>query len=320
MLRQIIQGVLIVFFITQVTACVRKNPPVGVFNGVSCGKVEYIGCIDNESIAEISGIASSRINRDILWVVNDSGNAPELFAVTMDGAVAGTFRVSGVENRDWEDLASFRYRGISYLLIADVGDNKARHDTCSLLVLREPVIGNGQDVSGSRDVTPVGVIRFRYEDGPRDCEAVAVDTVGNRIMLLSKRTRPPVLYKLPLMLPGSDTVLTAERTGEVTTIPAPNEKDLLYRYGRFLSYPTAMDLSTDGTALVILTYKHAYLYERQIHESWKHVLTAPPRRVRLPHPETGVLIQREAVCFGNGNRNLFVTSEKSPAPLYRLAP
>jgi hypothetical protein len=57
-------------------------------------------------------------------------------------------------------------------------------------------------------------VRFRFEDGPRDCEAMAVDPEQPRALLLSKRTEPPVLYELTL-LPGAP--LPSRLAGKVTT-------------------------------------------------------------------------------------------------------
>jgi Mlc titration factor MtfA (ptsG expression regulator) len=70
--------------------------------------------------------------------------------------------------------------------------------------------------------------------------------------------------------------------------------------------------------MAVLTYKHAYLYNRLSKESWKTALNRLPMMVYLPAQEKTKLRQREALCFGPQGRSLFVTSEDRHAPLYRL--
>jgi hypothetical protein len=62
---------------------------------VACagGKLEThpyrVGFLQNETIAEASGLAASRRNFDILWTLNDSGNEPILYALSPTGEDAG---------------------------------------------------------------------------------------------------------------------------------------------------------------------------------------------------------------------------------------
>jgi hypothetical protein len=189
------------------------------------GEAVSVGNLANPQINEASGLASSRLYPAVLWVINDGGNDPMLYAVGNDGADLGTFRV------DWEALASFQLQDTAYLLIADVGDNWEQRKTSSLYVVEEPSITK----TGLSDDTPVKIawhIRFTYEDGPRDCEAVAVDVAHQRVLLLSKRGLKPVLYELPLLPVEDDVIAVAQR---MTTIPHFN-------------WPTAMDLTTAASA------------------------------------------------------------------------
>ncbi|MBC7979631.1 MAG: hypothetical protein H7Y36_03605, partial [Armatimonadetes bacterium] len=149
------------------------------------------------AITEASGLAVSPTNKDFLWVGNDSGGTPEIHLSRTNGTPHGAVIISGARNIDWEDLASFHLNGKSYLLIADTGDNNAARQTSSLYIVREPEISaEGKIISGKIPIA--WEIVFSYEGGPRDCEAVAVDPGSGKILLLSKRTEPPILYKLPL--------------------------------------------------------------------------------------------------------------------------
>jgi len=126
---------------------------------------------------------------------------------------------------------------------------------------------------------------------------------------------PPVLYSLPLTLTQSDKVQTARPEARVGGIPKPTAADLREDplYGRFGSQPTAMDISPDGKIVAVLTYKRPYLFYRQENESWPRVFDRPPISLDMPR-----MRQAEAMSFNTDGTSLIVTSEKLPAPLYRL--
>jgi len=255
-----------------------------------------VGNLANPKITEASGLASSRLYPEVLWVINDGGNDPLLYAVGIDGADLGTFRVEDADNYDWEALASFELQDTAYLLIADVGDNRAQRETSTLYVVEEPAITK---IGLSID-TVVRIqwrIRFTYEDGPRDCEAVAVDAVRRRVLLMSKRGLEPMLYELPLLPTEDDSIAIAHR---LAVIP-------------HFKIPTAMDLSPDGLSAVVLTYKSAYLFFREQNEDWSNAFKKQPQRLRFLK-----LQQQEAVGFGFYGESVYITSEKVPAPLVRI--
>ncbi len=267
-------------------------------------------------LVEASGLAASRRLPGVLWALNDSGNRPVLYALDAAGAELGQVALAGVENVDWEDLAAFSWRGDPWLLVADIGDNCGRRSHVVLHALPEPRADEQGRFSG--EIRPAWSIRFTYADGPRDCEAVAVDEAAGQILLLSKRSEPPVLYRLPLEPDAAALPLVAAPIARLTTIPPPDPIDLLLPFGRYLSQPTAMDLSPDGLSLLILTYRHAYLYRRAPWESWAARLARAPQVIELPG--LFLLPQREAACFSADGRSLLVTGEGAEAVLIRLDP
>ncbi len=287
-----------------------ESPPAPLLRAPFADAVA-VGSVTNPKVSEASGLAPSQRRGDLLWILNDSGNTPDLFAVATNGAEAGVLRVEGVENEDWEDLASFRLDGKPWLLVADCGDNPGFRDECLLHAVSEP------EVRAAMSARPEWTIRYRYEGGPRDCESVAVDAARGRVLLLSKDNHVPVLFELPLRPADAMAVQTARRIGELRTIPPPVQglsRGILSRIG---SLTTAMDLSPDGLRLAVLTYEHAYLLERGSGEEWPAVLARPPRRIDLPDPQTKTLRKREALCWSADGGALFITGEQVPAPLFR---
>jgi hypothetical protein len=273
------------------TALMTKDPRPPVV-----GEPVIAGNLENPKISEASGLASSRLYPGLLWAINDGGDDPLLYAVGADGTDLGTFRVEGADNFDWEALASFRWQDTAYLLIADVGDNWEQRQTVTLYIVKEPAI-TATEIDKGGVVNIAWQIRFTYEDGPLDCEAVAVDAVRQRVLLLSKRRLTPVLYELTLHPTDQDPIAMAHR---LTTVPHFN-------------WPTAMDLTPDGFSAAVLTYNNGYLFRRRQNEDWTSAFQRKPQRLRFDR-----LFQQEALSFGFYGKSVFVTSERMPAPLVRI--
>lgn len=272
-----------------------------------------MGEIESSLLDEASGIARSGYDSNIFWLINDGGDKPFIYALNKQGHDLGRYYIKGIDNRDWEDISSFTLDNHNYLIIADTGDNDSNHKHSFLYVVAEPNISDS-DPTGSTRLNLSWRIRFQYQDGPRDCESIAVDTENNRILLLSKRTVPAIMYELPLKPNRKNRLLTAMPIAELIGIPQPGTFFLLTNpfLGRYASQPTAMDISIDGLELAVLTYKFGYIYSRKNKEPWEQTLIKPPEVFHLPQ-----LTQAEALSFDD-QHNIWITSEKRPAPLYIL--
>jgi hypothetical protein len=268
------------------------------------------GLLIDPQLDEISGLAASRRYRDVLWVHDDGGNPERLFAIDVRGQRLATFRLEDVPKTDWEDIASFELDGRAYLLIADVGDNGGLRRTLQLHVVEEPA-----QLENAR-LKPAWSIAFRWPDGARDCEAVAVDVARRQILLISKKRQPPEVFTLPLRPEGSK-LLTATRIGELAGIPQPDahDRERWPRRARLQGQVTAADISPDGGALAVMTYRYLLLYPRGPRRSWREAIASSPRVRTLP-----VLPQPEALGWSRDGRTLFATGEFIPAPLYRITP
>jgi hypothetical protein len=256
------------------------------------------------AVNEASGMADSPTRPDLLWIVNDSGGTPDVHLAGTDGSDRGKLALNGAPNIDWEDLAAFKLDGNPYLLVADTGDNVPRRDSCVLYIVREPKLpADGKQLSAT--AAPAWTIRFRYEDGPRDCEAVAVDAKAGKILLISKRTKPPVVYELPLRPTGKRGILTASRIG--TTEVKPAGGSLI----PFFDQPTGLDISADGSLAAVVTYHGVFVFSRNpSKEPWadafaKAPLALPPHR----------LSQAESVAISPDGKTIRVISEGTDSPI-----
>ncbi len=250
--------------------------------------------LKESKVHESSGIAASQRNPNIFWTHNDSGDQAQLFAFDRDGNDVGRVRIRGAEAIDWEDMCSFLWQDDSWLMVADIGDNQAKRSEVVLYAFPEP------DPKRDREVQVVKQWRVRYADGPRDCEAIAVDVSSRCILLLDKSLFPKTqLWSVPL----EDTagIVTATSQGSMP-IPAV----------------TSMDYHAESGRLLINTYADGILVTRQRNhkgdwEPWTHALQRPTQLVSLPKRKQG-----EAICFTTDGLEALLTSEGAPCPLWRL--
>lgn len=254
--------------------------------------------ISDWRITECSGMAASAAVPGAIWMHNDSGDGPRAFLVTASGLTRRAVRLQDAGATDWEDMCSFALDGERWLLFGDVGDNPrnrgVRRSAPSLYLVRE------QDCLSAKSDVPVHRrITFRYEDEPQDCEAIAFDPRGRRVLILTKSLNPfgCGLYEVPLA-PDDPERAVARR---IASVPIP--------------IATAMDLSADGSRLLIITPRVGFLLNRAANQTWTEALEKPPRAFRLPE-----LRQAESVCFDHTGSRILVTSEGSKQVVFELTP
>lgn len=261
--------------------------------------------IQSDGITEASGMAVSSRDGRFLWIVNDSGAKPDIHLIQTDGTGRGSVRLKDVKNKDWEDLDSFTLNGKSYLLVADTGDNDSKRESCTLWILREPDLPkDGANLDAT--VIPGSKIQFRYEDGPRDCESVAVDEKAGKILLISKRTKPPCVYQLPLVLDNKRGTLIARKVG-TTEVRCPVISLIPFR-----DQPTGLDISADGKLAAAVTYCGVFLFPKKPGEDWAAAFSRQPT-VLPPHH----LTQAESVAISKDGKSIFVVSEGKNSPIAR---
>lgn len=263
--------------------------------------------IANRDIDELSGLAVSRADPTVLWGHNDTGGGLRLYRIGLHGEDLGSTRIAGAQSSDWEDIAAFDDASGPALLIADTGDNFAIRSFPTLYAVRDP--------GRSGDTPLLWRLDFRFPDGARDCEAVAVDPVAREILLVSKRDTPPRLYRLALPDRPPRGPQTAEFLGQIPGLPAATWRERLTApiNSLYASSPTALDISRDGATAVLVTLRFAYVYRRAPGTSWAH--TFRHAVAVLPLPE---LDQIEAAALSPDGQELFLGSEGEPSRLARI--
>jgi pimeloyl-ACP methyl ester carboxylesterase len=257
-----------------------------------------VAVLANPAVNESSGLACSRRRPGVFWTHNDSDDTARLYAVDEHGRDLGSVELAGVDAIDWEDMASLSLDGKSYLLMADTGNNGLNAAVHMIHVVEEPDVDPQRGVTVGR-VPVKQTIHFSFDDEYRNCEALGVDPTSKTLLLVSKEKRLGAhVYALPWPADDPQKCFTAKR---IATVPLPKV--------------TAMDVSPDGRRAVLLTYGDAYHYVRRPEESWADAFRRPGSLIRLPPRRQG-----EGVCYGPDGKTLWLTSEKRPTPLMKVAP
>jgi len=147
---------------------------------------------DDTRLTEISGLTHSLSHEDVLWMHNDSGDGPRLYALnaaTCD--VIATVRITGVKAIDFEAIGSgVDERGRSVLWVADIGDNTSERKGVTLHRIVEPSDLRDQKVTADS-------YSVRY-DSPADAEAIIVG--DDALWIVTKGLASGSVLRFPLPL------------------------------------------------------------------------------------------------------------------------
>ncbi len=270
---------------------------------------QTVGRLDDPRLAEISGIAASRRHDGLYWIHNDSGDGPNLYAIDATGNLLGTVVVDDAVAFDWEDIAAFERDGKPYLLIGDIGDNYGLRPRYELIAIEEPE--PPADSATPRHVQSAWRVHFRYADGPRDGETLAVDTGRDRVLLLSKRRDPPQLASVPLHPDGEATRLATP----LGALGFPGADPCTGAAAPTRVRPTGFAISPDGREAAVVGYREVWIYRRRDREDWVEALARAPAE----RHSVGLLPQPEAVDFDRDGRAIVATGEKRGSPILRFA-
>jgi hypothetical protein len=289
-----------------------------------------------KELVENSGAVLSRTQPGVVFVINDSGNDPLLFAVDTTGAGRGVWRVARARNSDWEavsvgpcaappaDAAPATSSGPSgappsatatpsvpddCVYIGDVGDNGGTYATRIIYKVGEPAaqhpgfVGLVGDVRAER-------LRFRYSDHPHDVEAMYVAPNAD-IFLLTKRAltrpgnelRPTLVFQLHAAAWGRDTAV-ADLVDSLPIVPGSAP----------LRQITDAALSPDGRMLAVRTYAQVYVFATDsITGRVRH--TVPPAVCNIVPLGRW---QGEGVAWFGRSGKLLLTSEGRRSPMFAV--
>ncbi len=250
------------------------------------------GTVTDPQLTEISGIVSGRRNAHTWWVHNDSGDTARVFALGAKGNVRRVYSLDGASATDWEDLAigPGPRKGVNYLYMADIGDNAAARPEVVIYRVAEPKVTNG-----SRPLTlgKVAAFHLLYPDGPRDAEALLVDTVTRDVFIIGKRYQGGTvhIFRMPPKLKSGSTSTLVD----VGTITLPK------------GIPNAItggDIAPNGGGILLRTYGTVRLFTRGKKQSVPSALAGVSCVVDSPIESQG-----EAIGFDRNGKGFVTVGE-----------
>lgn len=301
------------FFLGIVLACdARVELPPQLGDSATCPRFKpptELGRISDGRLSELSGLVASRRQAGVLWVHNDSGAEPILYALDRNGALLAEVTIAGADAVDWEDIAigPGPQAGLDYIYIADIGDNRRRRSQVTLYRLPEPTVETaqgrqpgqqgqqGQQGQKTTSATAETIV-LHYEHRPANAEALFVDPLGGELYVITKKAGDAGLYW------ADEGVLHRLRTIDVGD-------------GALV---TGADISADGRMIALRTYNHGYLWRREVGETIEHSLARSPCAITVAKEPQG-----EAIAFDPASPQLLSISEsrehgRGTVPIYGL--
>ncbi|MCA9244643.1 MAG: hypothetical protein KDA32_11840 [Phycisphaerales bacterium] len=261
--------------------------------------------LKDERIREASGIAASRANPGLFYIINDSNNDPFVFVVDKKGETRVTIRLVGAKNIDWEDIsmAPGEKPDTWDVVVADIGDNNGKRSTKELYRFPEPNISD--DTPKKLDIEPV-LYETGLSLGPANAETFMVHPkTGCGYLVTRARPNSRVdVYKLPAPW---------KREG-ITRMFKIAEPTFLPNAAPLMQTITAGDISPDGRRLILRTYVGGLEYTLPDDDGdldFDKIFTTRPRMISLAMEPQG-----EAVCYTPDGKALWTVSEKVPTYLF----
>jgi hypothetical protein len=283
---------------------------------------------------ELSGLACPTLpaNAGFLWCVSDSP-ANQLGCVSAANAsLQGVWTLQGISTAapaDWEEIATARIGGISYLYVADAGDNSNARATFNIHRCVEPTITGSDGTILSGDIQTIVCAFPGGANAPahKDAECLIVDPDTGDLYLITKREAIPGVYFLAHQASYSGTQ-TLTYLGKMWDVPDVTTVPL----GATACNVVGGTISSDGKEILVKNYDAIYYFARPDKSvSIYTALTQTPVQVsyvgggsaspKKSHPQAEP--QGEAVCFSYGNQDYytaseFLASEGSTAPRFPL--
>lgn len=263
------------------------------------------GTVQSTQLTEISGLAVSRQHPGVLWVHNDSGDLPRIYAVNTSGATLGTYMLEGATHVDWEDMAlgPGPLPGVSYLYIGDIGDNPNTRPEIRVYRVPEPIASATQQPVVTT-LTNIDTITLKYPDGPRDAETLMVDTNGDLYIVSKRVTAKGRVYRAAFPQPTTG-VSTLEFVAELPWGSVSGEGGA-----------TGGDIAPDGSAVAIRRYAFnspkATLWLRPPGTPLASVFAQPGCSIPI-----ALDLQGETLAFDGYGRSYYTISEGTSPAVYR---
>ena len=271
------------FLFVVLVSCSAKEKQQPVSDAFFPG--QKMAQLNNNELKEISGIASSVVNPKHLWAHNDAGNKAEIYLLNEKLDVKMIIELSGVENRDWEDIAvgPGPDSNKSYVYVGEIGDNDAVHREKYIYRFEEPVVsGDGL----KKIISDFDKITFRLDGAIKDTETLLLDPRTKNLYVVTKRENPVHLYELKY--PYEKQVNVAQK---MFSLP--------------MSRIVGGDFSRDGQGVLLKNDDAVFYWEGSSSESVIEKMKGPAQSVPYEKEPQG-----EAIAWAFDDSGFYTLSEK----------
>ncbi|PQJ79585.1 SdiA-regulated domain-containing protein [Polaribacter porphyrae] len=253
---------------------------------ISCqnfGQLKVIADLPNY-LKEVSG-NEYLYNSEEIWMLNDGGNQPKLFAFSKNGKLKKEVYIK-TKNNDWEDITSDKEGNI---YIGDFGNNNNKRKNLRILKIDKNYL--------SQKNAEVEEIEFEYENQKkfppkkkdRFFDAEAFFYYKNHFYVFTKsRVKKEYGKTFLYKFPATKGKHTAKLIGEFDNGKKTN------------SWITGADISDDGKKIVLLSQKNVLIFTNFKGDNF---LSGKVQEIELEHRS-----QKEGVCFKD-NSTLYITDE-----------
>ena len=276
---------------------------------VEPAQAKLVTLLKDKRIDESSGLTQSLRDPQIFWTHNDSGSDPCLYAISQSGQTLAKVRLPHAVNFDWEDMASARDEaGQPNLYVTDCGDNLLARASLQVYQIPEPTLPENADKEILSEEPKI--YHASYPDGHHNAETLLVHPRTRRLFIVTKaEIARSAVYAFPEKL-ITDAPMVLEKLCDLG-FPA---RAHLGKRPLDASQTTSGAFSADGSRVAICTYSFIHEWRIQPGESLKSALARPAHLIEPPF-----LLQCEALCYGEDNQTIYLTSEHLPTPLVRIS-
>jgi hypothetical protein len=265
------------------------------------------GTVASPAVNEASGIVASQKNPGVLYVHNDSGDGPRIFALGLDGKHLGELTLSGATAQDWEDIAlgPGPNNTDSYLYAGDIGDNLSARTNIKIFRVAEPVV-DAKGAAIDQTLNNVETFTVNYADGAHNAEALLVDPKNGQVVIVTKSASGvSQVFQSAGPLPAGGGSVTLTEAISVT-----------FGQGALSGSPlvTGGDVSPSGDQIAIRTYLGVFVWRRSTGQSLAQAFGSSPCPALAISEKQG-----EAVGFASDDSGYYTVSEGSAPPLHWFA-
>jgi hypothetical protein len=244
--------------------------------------------LERKKLHEISGIAASRQNKNILYLNQDNGHPNCIYLTSTTGQDLGRLTICGSDNRDWEDIAlgPGPIADHDYIYVADIGDNHAWHGRIRIYRFPEPDLTTAR-FPVQKTITNAETITLQYPNGPRNAETILLDPLTLDLYIVTKEDDSSNIYVAPFPQSTRHKVVL----DPVTTLP--------------FHLVTSGAISSNGLEILLRNEAYHWYWKRTAGETIADALRRTPQQITPVTKEP----QGEAICFSPNQPGYFTCSE-----------